>query len=52
MRKIDVHKITVVVRPGETFEWENKSSNPTVTVSSSSWPLPQGSYAVTATGRT
>ena len=52
MRKIDVYKPTVVVRAGETFEWENKSSNPTVTVSSSSWPLPQGSYAVTATGQT
>jgi hypothetical protein len=51
MRKIDVYKATVVVRGGETFEWENKSSNPTVTVSSSTWPLPQGSYGVTATGQ-
>lgn len=49
MRKIGVYKTTVVVHAGETFQWENDSSNPTVTVSSSNWPLPQGSYAVTST---
>jgi len=49
MRKIDVYKTPVVVRAGEIFEWENKSSNGTVTVSSSTWPLTQSSYAVTST---
>jgi hypothetical protein len=49
MRKIDVYKTPVVVRTGETFEWDNKSSNGTVTVSSSTWPLTQSSYQVTAT---
>jgi hypothetical protein len=47
MRKIDVYKTPVVVRAGETFEWENKSGN-TVTVSSSTWPLTQSSYQVVA----
>lgn len=46
MRKIDVYKTPAVVRAGETFEWENKSSNGTVTVSSTNWPLTQPSYPV------
>lgn len=48
MRKIDVYKTPVVVRAGETFEWDNKSGNGTVTVSSSTWPLTQSSYQVVA----
>lgn len=49
MRKIDVYKTPVVVRAGETFEWDNKSANGTVTVSSSTWPLTQSSYQVAST---
>jgi hypothetical protein len=47
MRKIDIYKTPVVVRAGETFEWNNKTGN-TVTVSSSTWPLTQSSYQVVA----
>jgi hypothetical protein len=50
MRKIDIYKTPVVVRAGETFEWNNKTGN-TVTVSSSTWPLTQSSYQVAAASK-
>jgi len=45
MRKIDVYKTPVVVRAGEIFEWENKSSK-----NSDSEQLDLAAYAIVLRG--